>query len=93
MSQSAKEASHLPARLYQISISGKLEPSWSEWLGGMTLTHIVDPDGAPVTCLSGTLPDQGALRGVLNRIWDLNLTLLSVTCDDPNNGGINERHK
>jgi len=87
MSLSTKSASHSPAKHYHIRVSGKLEPSWSEWLGGLTLTPSVDAGGSPVTSLTGTLPDQVALRGVLNRIWDLNLILLSVNCSDSHNGG------
>jgi len=78
MSTSAKEKSHLQAQDYQITVYGKVDQSWSEWFGGLRLTGVVDRDGSPITRLTGTLPDQGALRGVLNRLWDLNLTLLSV---------------
>ncbi len=73
---------HHQARHYQIRVYGNVDKSWSEWFGGLTLTEVVDEDGRPITHLAGTLPDQGALRGVLNRLWDLNLTLLSVKCND-----------
>lgn len=78
MSTSGKEKSHLQAQDYQITVYGKVDQSWSEWFGGLKLTGAVDWDGSPITRLTGSLPDQGALRGVLNRLWDLNLTLLSV---------------
>jgi hypothetical protein len=60
--------------IYEIRIEGHLDPSWSEWLEGMTITI---PEES-VTCLSGPVVDQAALHGILNRIRDLNLKLLSV---------------
>ncbi len=61
---------------YEIKIKGRLDPNWSEWFAGLTLTHLE----GNVTLLSGSLTDQAALHGLLERIRDLNLTLLSVTC-------------
>jgi hypothetical protein len=78
MSTSGKEKNHLQAHDYQITVYGKVDQSWSEWFGDLILTGVVDRDGSPITRLTGTLRDQGALRGVLNSLWDLNLTLLSV---------------
>jgi hypothetical protein len=43
-----------------------------------------------VTDLTGTLPDQSALQGVLKRIWNLNLSVLSVTTRPPEAGGDGE---
>jgi hypothetical protein len=64
---------------YEIKIKGHLDPRWSEGLASLKLTHL-EGDG---TLLSGTLPDQAALHGLLERIRDLNLTLISVTSGDP----------
>jgi hypothetical protein len=64
---------------YEIKIKEKLDQSWSERFAGMKLTHL-EGDG---TMLSGIMPDQGALHGMLERIRDLNLTLISVTSGDP----------
>lgn len=61
------------AAKYQIIVQGRLDESWSEWLDGMTLAF-----EHGVTTLTGTVADQSALRGVLSKIWDLNLTLISV---------------
>ena len=64
---------------YEIKIKGQLDQRWSEWFGGLRLTHL---DGEE-TLLSGLLPDQAALYGLLERIRDLNLTLLSVSYGTP----------
>lgn len=64
----------------QITVFGKVDPSWSEWFGNLKITTSEDKDGFPITRFSGALPDQGALRGILNKLWDLNLSLRSVKC-------------
>lgn len=63
---------------YQISVHGKLDASWADWIGVVRVTHQIGDDGSSVTTLIGKVPDQAALRGLIERIWDLNLTLLSV---------------
>ena len=61
---------------YEIKIKGKLDQRWSEWFAGLTLTYLE----GNMTLLSGSLDDQAALHGLLERIRDLNLTLISVSC-------------
>ena len=61
-------------RRYEIRVMGQLDPLWIEWFNGLSLE--VDPDG--VTRLWGPVADQSALRSVLERIFDLNVPLLSV---------------
>jgi hypothetical protein len=63
------------AEYFEIKIRGYLDERWSEWFSGLKLTH----PGVDETLLSGPLPDQSALHGLLERIRDLNLTLISVT--------------
>jgi hypothetical protein len=63
---------------YEIRVKSHLDPRWSDWFAGLQLTHL---DGDQ-TLLSGPLPDQAALHGLLERIRDLNLKLISATCSD-----------
>jgi hypothetical protein len=62
---------------YEIRVHGRLDERWSDWFSGMAVTVHDRGDGTPVTALSGAV-DQPALRGILTRIWDLNLNLISV---------------
>jgi len=61
-------------KVYEIHVKGYLDSQWSDWLGGLEVTLLDNGE----TILSGTIVDQAALIGVLNRISHLNLTLLSV---------------
>lgn len=62
------------AAFYTIRIAGRLDPSWSEWLQDLTIT----PLDSGETLLSGTITDQAGLLGVLNRLRDMNLEILSL---------------
>ena len=68
---------------YSIRVAGQLAPRWAGWLEGLELRH--EADGT--TLLSGRLPDQSALFGVLIKIRDLNLVLLSVERMPSSNAG------
>jgi hypothetical protein len=59
---------------YVVRLGGQLDPSWSEWLGGMEIVWDVHGN----TLLLGRLADQAALHGLLTRIRDLGVPLLSV---------------
>ncbi len=60
---------------YEIRVKGRLDQNWSESFAGVKLTYLEGNE----TLLSGPLPDQAALHGLLERIRDLNLPLISVT--------------
>lgn len=60
---------------YQIRIMGNLSNEWSGWLQGM---QISSSKGGEITTITGRITDQARLRGILNKIWDLNLILISV---------------
>jgi hypothetical protein len=62
-------------RFFEIRIRGHLDRKWSDWLEGLEVELLENGE----TVLSGTLVDQAALMGVLNKLNGLNLTLLSVS--------------
>ena len=59
---------------YRFRVRGHLDDSWSDWFGGLTLRR--HEDGT--TVLVGQVADQAALHGVLNRIRDLGIPIISV---------------
>ncbi len=59
--------------VYQIKLRGRLDESWSSWFDGLAITHDGD-----TTTLTGVVADQSALRGILSKLWDLNLVLMAV---------------
>jgi hypothetical protein len=65
--------------IYQIRIKGHLGTQWSEWFDGMTI--VLEPDDT--TTLSGPVVDQAALHGLLVRMRDLGLELISVGQTEP----------
>ena len=73
---------------YEIKLRGHLDPRWSERFAGLQLAHLEGNE----TLLSGALPDQAALHGLLERIRDLNIKLISVTsCSPPTYDSEQER--
>ena len=62
--------------LCQIRVEGHLGQHWAEWFGGLTIT--LEDSGE--TLLTGPVADQAALHGLLKRVRDLGIPLLSVVC-------------
>jgi len=61
-----------------IIVKGHLDQRWSGWFEGLTIIHHENGQ----TMLAGQLPDQAALHGVLTKVRDLGLTLVTVQCTD-----------
>lgn len=59
---------------YQIRLKGVLDPSISDWLGDITIL----PQQNGETLLIGNFPDQAALRGFLDNLWNVNISMISV---------------
>ncbi|MEQ8671861.1 MAG: hypothetical protein RLP44_05305 [Aggregatilineales bacterium] len=69
----SNEQHHEPGH-YEIRIKGHLDKKWADWFEGLTIT--LEDNGE--TLLSGTVVDQAALHGLLKKIRDLGLLLISV---------------
>lgn len=63
-----------PPDIYEIRITGHLSPEWMEWFEGLT----VSPEEGGNTLLAGPVADQAALHGLLKKIRDLGMVLVSV---------------
>ncbi len=71
---SAGKSPRSTGRTYEIHIKGQLGSQWSDWLEGLEVNSLDETE----TILSGTIIDQAALLGILNKLNNLNLTLISV---------------
>jgi len=65
--------------VYQIRIKGQLGRQWTDWFEGLTIT----PEDSGDTLLAGPVADQAALHGLLKKVRDLGMPLLSVACVEP----------
>jgi len=77
--------------VYQIRIKGHLGREWADWFEGLTLTALDNGE----TLLTGAVVDQAALHGVLRKVRDVGLPLLSVVCVKPGQADasdVNETH-
>ena len=66
---------------YEITVRGHLGPRWSAWFDGLDLTQQADG----TTVISGPVVDQAALHGLLERLRDLGIPLISLTPTHPDN--------
>jgi hypothetical protein len=73
--------------VYQIRIEGHLDDRWTDWLGGLTITL----EEAGDTLITGPVVDQAMLHGLLKKVRDLGLPLISVNCVELNRSDVSER--
>jgi len=64
--------------IYRIRVKGTIDSSWSDRLSGMNITTDVGNNNKNIAILEGYLPDQAALAGVLDTLYNLHLAILSV---------------
>jgi hypothetical protein len=62
--------------VYQIRLAGEMDSAWASWLNGLSIR--MESTQPAVTSITGEVVDQTRLRGILNQLWDLNRTILSV---------------
>jgi hypothetical protein len=74
MKKSSQKLSLCRPVTYQIKVQGHLDQYWSEWFDGLTVTYDEEDD----TLLTGQVADQAALHGLLKKVRDLGLALISV---------------
>jgi hypothetical protein len=67
------------ALVYQIRVKGHIDPRWTDWFGGLTITL----ENSGNTSLTGPVADQAALHGLLRKVRDLGTVLLSVNIVEP----------
>ena len=72
--------------VYQVRIRGHLSDQWTNWFEGLTITLEEDGD----TLLTGPVVDQPALFGLLKKVRDLGLPLVSIHCFEPGNPDVPE---
>jgi hypothetical protein len=70
---------HIQPQSYEIRIKGHLDDRWAEWFEGLTIT--LEEDGN--TLLTGPVIDQAALHGLLKKVRDLGMPLVSVSPVEP----------
>jgi hypothetical protein len=72
-------AQKIPPSCYEIRLEGVIGEIWAAWFEGLSIREEFDRElNQPVSILYGPIPDQPALHGLLARIRDLNLTLISI---------------
>ncbi len=67
---------------YRIRIAGRVNDGWSDFMSNLDESWEQE-NGVTITIINGIVADQSALHGLLEHIRDLNLTLLTVTCNGP----------
>ena len=77
---------HYKPRFYEIRVKGHLDDRWADWFGGLTITLEDNGD----TLLTGPVVDQAALFGLLKKVRDTGMTLLSVNRVEPDQAGTPE---
>ena len=78
MSEASKGDRHDPGE-YEIRLKGHLDDRWAAWFDGLSLTHRRDG----TTVIHGQVADQAALHGLLQKVRDVGLPLVSVTRVEP----------
>lgn len=76
--QDTKDLTFTSMAQYRLHIQGYIDLSWSDRLGGLTITSTFDENKKPLTLLEGRVEDQSQLVGIINSIYEMHLSLISV---------------
>lgn len=74
---------------YHVRLQGELGPEWADWFGGAAVSQ----EGAGVTLLTCEVPDQAALHGLLRKLRDLGVPLISITRLEPDEAGASDANQ
>ena len=77
------DADRHEARGYEVRVAGHLDTRWAAWFDGLSLSH----QGDGTTVIHGPVADQAALYGLLQKVRDAGLPLVSVICVEPDQPG------
>ena len=72
---------------YELRVKGHLDARWADWFDGLTLTQMSDGS----TAIRGSMADQAALHGLLQKLRDLGLPLISVFELEPNDTSVDDK--
>ena len=75
--------------VYEIKAKGHLDEQWSSWFDGLQITTGFSEDGIAITTFTGTIVDQAALHGVIARVRDIHMPLISVNQIKPEERTLN----
>ena len=67
---------------YEICVKGHLDRKWASWFEGMSITSDFKNSGVPVTVLCGPIADQAALHGIIAKIRDIGIPVISINLVD-----------
>jgi hypothetical protein len=65
---------------YRILVQGHVGEDWSDWFDGLAISVDKQAGGLSITTLAGTVVDQAALQGLISRLYNLGMPLISVQC-------------
>jgi hypothetical protein len=82
-----EETQSMP-QFYVVKVVGALTDSWSDWFSDMEIQVHRTTHGPTMTTLTGPVADQARLRGIVSKLWDLNLTIVSINRGSPENSDL-----
>jgi len=79
-----KQEQETPGAFYNIRVEGELSEDWAVFFNSLDISTSYKDNSGPISTLKGIIKDQSALRGMVCKLWDLNLTIVEVKRIDKN---------